>query len=1097
MPMKSEPSPTTRLIEGQKLASCYKLKRRIGGGGEDGIWLAYDEVLGKDVTLHFIPTVLLGDASAMNALRQEVKRTRQLIHPNILRIYDLVEDGEWAAVSMDAFTGESLAVRLAKTKGAGLGDGEIKPWLAELCQTLDEAYKIHVVHRDISPDNLLLCDSPENVLLGDASRLFITNFGISRLMADAEARISGKDHPRLAARSPQQLAGLEATRLDDVYAIGALLFECLTGRLPFAGKNLRDQIQNTPPAAISNLRGKDARKLPEAWEKCIAACLEKSPEARPQSASEIAQRLAVVETQQAPCEKVPETAVVVAQPGSKEIEAATSGRARTTGDSSDVAGKSTSLATSAERKSEPEITSGLAEKPSRFPSLGLVLAAGLIVVGTIGYYFNGMDKRTQEAESATPWTTTEPAEGSELRPASNKIQAPQPPTLSAMKEPPKPAQPLATLPMPVPAEPPVKLLAAVATPPPAPAPRAVSVAPAAAQTDEDKEVAEKAAALEKSRLAAQTAEKARAEMAKIQQQAEAAVVAAQKALEQKTKTVGPVKKAAAEVLSQRKKLEDDQKAADLAAEQARQLAAEKARLAESAKKAIAELEAKNKEKLTSLEKADAEIQALQQTLSARQESAVTAAKTAGEADASRQKVLAAIKLGEQELEQAKVAAAEERRLRAEAEAERLKLGQELAEMQKMMDKKKAEIEIRLKKMEHPEGKPAVVAPAPEPVKKPEVKPAEKPATPVPVVKPVAQSTPPVATPVPTTPTPVAVLPKLANPPPATPAPAPVAVLPKPATPPPATPAPTPVAVLPTPARATRGAELGWRDVTVAVPPTPARATPPPSTPATLALKTEPVKIPAIPAVTTPQVGATPAEGQNSLGMKFVPVGDVDFSIWQTRVKDFEVFAKAVNFKSSAWKAPGFKQNPDHPVVNVTWVEAVAFCKWLTDQEHKDGVLPAQKFYRLPTDSEWSKAVGLPEESGKNPEARDMGIPDVYPWGNQWPPPPKSGNYTGEETGSDVAIKGYDDGYPWTSPVGSFPPNKLGLYDMGGNVWQWCMDAWNNDSKAKVLRGASWYNGALKLSLLSSCRVHASPESSTDNYGFRIVRAGEGAKSGKK
>jgi formylglycine-generating enzyme required for sulfatase activity len=245
----------------------------------------------------------------------------------------------------------------------------------------------------------------------------------------------------------------------------------------------------------------------------------------------------------------------------------------------------------------------------------------------------------------------------------------------------------------------------------------------------------------------------------------------------------------------------------------------------------------------------------------------------------------------------------------------------------------------------------------------------------------------------------------------------------------------------------------------------------------------------------------PAQGdgliQNSLGMKFAPVGDVQFSIWQTRVSDFEAFAGAVNLRSTAWKGPGFKQAPNHPVVNVTWQEAIAFCKWLSDKEHKDGALPANTIYRLPTDIEWSVAVGLAEESGKNPEARDMGVPDVYPWGNQWPPPAGAGNYTGEETGSDVAIKGYDDGFAWTSPVGSFPPNKYGLYDMGGNVWQWVMDAWNNESKHKVLRGASWYNGALKLSLLSSCRVHAAPDSSTDNYGFRIVRSPDAAKTGRR
>ncbi|MBV8483365.1 MAG: SUMF1/EgtB/PvdO family nonheme iron enzyme, partial [Verrucomicrobia bacterium] len=229
--------------------------------------------------------------------------------------------------------------------------------------------------------------------------------------------------------------------------------------------------------------------------------------------------------------------------------------------------------------------------------------------------------------------------------------------------------------------------------------------------------------------------------------------------------------------------------------------------------------------------------------------------------------------------------------------------------------------------------------------------------------------------------------------------------------------------------------------------------------------------------------------ENTLGMRFVPVAGVFFCIWDTRLQDYEQFVQQSDYPASdKWKDPGFKQGPDHPVVNVSWDDAIAFCNWLTTREKGLGLLPVRMSYRLPTDLEWSGAVGLGTEPGNTPEQKKGKI-KVYPWGLGWPPPSGSGNYCGEETkggrSSWPVISGYNDGYARTSPVGAFPPNRYGLHDMGGNVWQWCED-WSNTSRyRRVLRGASWLNEHPD-DLLLSHRRDDTPTSRRDNYGFRCV-----------
>jgi len=224
---------------------------------------------------------------------------------------------------------------------------------------------------------------------------------------------------------------------------------------------------------------------------------------------------------------------------------------------------------------------------------------------------------------------------------------------------------------------------------------------------------------------------------------------------------------------------------------------------------------------------------------------------------------------------------------------------------------------------------------------------------------------------------------------------------------------------------------------------------------------------------------------NTLSMKFVPIPrtGVAFSIYETRVKDYAVYAalKEDNQRLS-WKKPGFKQADTHPVVNVSWNDARAFCAWLTKKELAEGKIKAGQKYRLPTDAEWSVAVGLGKENGNTPNEKDGGVKGVYSWGKEWPPPAETANYS-----KSLKVDKFDH----TASVGSFPANQFGLHDMGGNVMEFCEDKYSQFAYSGwVLRGASWYISDRK-SLLSSSRYKCyKPDERNPNYGFRCVLANE-------
>ena len=241
-------------------------------------------------------------------------------------------------------------------------------------------------------------------------------------------------------------------------------------------------------------------------------------------------------------------------------------------------------------------------------------------------------------------------------------------------------------------------------------------------------------------------------------------------------------------------------------------------------------------------------------------------------------------------------------------------------------------------------------------------------------------------------------------------------------------------------------------------------------------------------------------------MVFTPVPGTKalFSIGETRVQDYAAYAGANGGVDGSWRSPRYQNvlvtaGSDCPVVNMSWEDAKAFCRWLTAKERGEGKLAPNQEYRLPTDLEWGVAVGLQNESGNTTPRHDSKVQGVYPWGAQWPPPRGAGNFADESarrkfSGSTV-IAGYDDGYATASPVGSFAANQYGLYDLAGNVWEWCEDFYGGKSGTHVLRGGSWGNSNPDT-LLSSCRAYGTSDGRQDRVGFRMV-LGEASASGSE
>jgi len=214
--------------------------------------------------------------------------------------------------------------------------------------------------------------------------------------------------------------------------------------------------------------------------------------------------------------------------------------------------------------------------------------------------------------------------------------------------------------------------------------------------------------------------------------------------------------------------------------------------------------------------------------------------------------------------------------------------------------------------------------------------------------------------------------------------------------------------------------------------------------------------------------------RNSLGMIFLKVRGslVMFSMWETRVADWDAYVADTH---QSWShTPSFPQTGTHPVVNVTMSEAAAFAEWLTKKERREGRITERQAYRLPTNLEWDAAVGLTQGQQISSVAK-------YPWGSEWPPPRQAGNYNSQRIEG-----GRDDGFEFTAPVGQFRPSEDGLFDLGGNAWEWVCDSRTPDRAINgTLRGGSWLYWR-KECLESGYHYSVKADLRSPTVGFRCV-----------
>ncbi|MDP9260065.1 MAG: protein kinase, partial [Actinomycetota bacterium] len=271
---------SARRVRSGNSTERYAVERVIGRGGMATVYLARDRTLRRSVALKVLAPHLAADEAFRARFLREARLAARLTHPNVVQVYDVGEDERGPFIVMEYVEGETLADDLRRR--GPLPPAEVAAVGIQLCAALEAAHAERLVHRDIKP---------QNILRRPDGQVKLADFGIARSLAGTSHTEIGTVLGTAAYLAPEQGRGESVTAAADIYSLGVVLYELVTGRVPFSAGSLAELLLERVQGAVTP-PGELVPGVPAVLDALLMSCLAQSAHGRPASATELARELA-------------------------------------------------------------------------------------------------------------------------------------------------------------------------------------------------------------------------------------------------------------------------------------------------------------------------------------------------------------------------------------------------------------------------------------------------------------------------------------------------------------------------------------------------------------------------------------------------------------------------------------------------------------------------------------------------------------------------------------------------------------------------------------------------------------------------------------